>query len=227
MLLTFGLSSCQKAFDQIAIGQTKDSILEIVDEYRIMFDNNLLICSTSEANHVIKFGDNGKALTINSTNKTIFCEANIDYIHNGYTLFETIEILGFPRFYGTSYNYSLDFGYPDQNVHRLFFALNNEGDLSMNDYIELDYNDPDTWCDNDKDKLPSLQLTTKVKIGMSLDEVIRIMGKPQRDIGSGTVIFEFDLDNGSVFTTFWHIERDDSMSGMPSGFTLFKSEISK
>ena len=57
-----------------------------------------------------------------------------------------------------------------------------------------------TWFDMNKTNLPSLEKCKKIKVGMSLNQVISEMGKPQRDIGYGAWLFQFDLDDGSIFT---------------------------
>ncbi len=57
-----------------------------------------------------------------------------------------------------------------------------------------------TWFDMNKTDLPSLEKCKKIKAGMSLNQVISEIGKPQRDIGYGACLFQFDLDNGSILT---------------------------
>lgn len=57
--------------------------------------------------------------------------------------------------------------------------------------------------------LPAQADTERIKEGMSASEVYAILGKPQRDVGSGTVILEWDLDSGEVFTVSFVLEPDD------------------
>ena len=57
-----------------------------------------------------------------------------------------------------------------------------------------------TWFDANKTNLPSLENCKKIKTGMSLNQVICELGKPQRDIGSGVSLFQFDLADGSICT---------------------------
>ena len=93
----------------------------------------------------------------------------------------------------------------------LFTLLTGCGaDEQYNGIIEgLDKEDHTTWFDEEKDDLPSLKQCRKISAGMSLDEVIRKIGKPQRDIGFGTWVFQFDMDNGSIFTVSFVLENTD------------------
>ena len=64
----------------------------------------------------------------------------------------------------------------------------------------IDTADPYTWFDVNKIYLPSKKACQEIAEGMSLNQVIRKIGKPQRDIGSGVSMFQFDLDDGSILT---------------------------
>lgn len=57
-----------------------------------------------------------------------------------------------------------------------------------------------TWFDMSKSDLPSLEDCRKITEGMSLNQVICKLGKPQREIGYGAILLQFDLDNGSILT---------------------------
>lgn len=64
----------------------------------------------------------------------------------------------------------------------------------------IDKDDHFTWFDVNKTDLPDLTECQKISAGMTLNQVIRAIGKPQRDIGYGTWIFQFDVADGSVLT---------------------------
>lgn len=51
--------------------------------------------------------------------------------------------------------------------------------------------------------LPSVEDTEKVKLDMTLEEVVSILGRPQIAVGSGSIIYAFYLNNGQVFLTWW------------------------
>lgn len=67
----------------------------------------------------------------------------------------------------------------------------------------LDREDISSWVNPKKRNLPSVKDVDKISIGMEIQEVVDIIGKPQRIVGSGCIIFEFDLFNGQIFRTWW------------------------
>ncbi|MDE6667785.1 MAG: hypothetical protein K2K38_05500 [Clostridia bacterium] len=85
-----------------------------------------------------------------------------------------------------------------------FAACNQSEDDYPLDGFDLD--DTRTWFDEEKTDLPTLKQCKKVTVGMSLTEVIRKIGKPQRDIAYGAIIFQFDIDDGSAFTVWFDSE---------------------
>ncbi|MDE7107386.1 MAG: hypothetical protein K2O39_03600, partial [Clostridiales bacterium] len=74
---------------------------------------------------------------------------------------------------------------------------NTDDDITV---VGIDKQNIYTWFDTNKTDLPSLEKCKKIKAGMSLNQVISEIGKPQRDIGYGACLFQFDLDDGSVLT---------------------------
>lgn len=70
--------------------------------------------------------------------------------------------------------------------------------------------DESTWFDPFRMMLPSVEDTERVKLDMTIGEVVSILGKPQIQVGSGSIIFAFYLNNGQVFLTWWdsHIASD-------------------
>lgn len=69
-----------------------------------------------------------------------------------------------------------------------------------------------TWFDINKTDLPSPEKCKNIRVGMSLNQVISEIGKPQRDIGSGVSLFQFDLDDGSILTVTFN--NNESNSGV-------------
>ena len=65
--------------------------------------------------------------------------------------------------------------------------------------------------DADRTDLPAPADTERIEAGMSVSEVCAILGKPQRDVGSGMLILEWDLSSGEVFcVSFTKNLEDDS-----------------
>ncbi len=67
----------------------------------------------------------------------------------------------------------------------------------------FDPSDKGTWFNPFRMILPSAEDTEKVKLDMTIGEVVSILGKPQIQVGSGSIIFAFYLNNGQVFLTEW------------------------
>lgn len=63
----------------------------------------------------------------------------------------------------------------------------------------------------DRENLPDRDAAQKVTENMSAHEVYSIMGKPQRDVGSGTFVLEWDLDSGEILKVSFilDVEKND------------------
>lgn len=60
--------------------------------------------------------------------------------------------------------------------------------------------DPYTWFEVNKETLPSREQCREIAVNMRLNDVVKKLGKPQRDVGYGESLFQFDVSDGSVFT---------------------------
>lgn len=65
-----------------------------------------------------------------------------------------------------------------------------------------------TWFDINKTDLPTREACREISVGMSLNQVIRTIGKPQRDFGYGAWILQFDLADGSIFTVTFVLDLE-------------------
>ncbi len=89
----------------------------------------------------------------------------------------------------------------------------------------IDKTDPRTWFDVQKKVLPTRAQCGAITVGMKLNEVIVKIGKPQRDIGYGACLFQFDVADGSVFTVkFLPDSLPDSAVGLLQYDRLFVSD---
>lgn len=52
--------------------------------------------------------------------------------------------------------------------------------------------------DSDRKELPDRKTAEQITEDMTIGEVYSLMGKPQRDVGSGQIILEWDLDTGDT-----------------------------
>lgn len=162
------------------------------------------------------FDDGSGALYSKETSEVLF--ETLDYTFNSLNINEIgkcdslitlVEKIGFPRFLGVSSTYSLDFGYSNSDIYRIFFS----DEMRCSDIELLDYNVPSTWIDAGKKDLPTLSNLENIEIGMSLDEVVSIIGKPQGEAGYGPIMFTFSIDDGSTLLTRWNPGDYDSKNG--------------
>lgn len=58
--------------------------------------------------------------------------------------------------------------------------------------------------------LPDRASAEKVEEGMKIQEVYSIMGNPQRDVGSGAVILEWNLDSGEILRVSFLLDVDSN-----------------
>ena len=64
----------------------------------------------------------------------------------------------------------------------------------------IDKNDIYTWFEIRKAKITDLASAKKITQGMSLNQVIQKLGKPQREVGYGAILLQFDLTDGTTLT---------------------------
>ncbi len=64
----------------------------------------------------------------------------------------------------------------------------------------IDKEQPDTWFEWKKNNLPTLAQCQQIQTGMSLNDVILKIGRPQRDIGYGAWVLQFDIRDGGALT---------------------------
>lgn len=66
----------------------------------------------------------------------------------------------------------------------------------------------DTYLEPNKKVLPTREDFSGVKEGMTFTEVVALVGRPQREIGSGAVIYEFDLSDGSTYAVYFITDQE-------------------
>lgn len=72
----------------------------------------------------------------------------------------------------------------------------------------VDKEQPDTWFGWKKNNLPTLAQCRQIQTGMSLNDVLLKIGKPQRDVGYGAWVLQFDIEDGGALTITFTIGGD-------------------
>ena len=104
---------------------------------------------------------------------------------------------------------------------------NNKIDIEDVTVEGIDKEDVYTWFDVNKSDLPDLSACQEIEQGMSLNQVIKILGKPQKSIAVDSFLFQFDLNYGSVLTIAF-VENTEKKENNPKLATydcLFVSNL--
>lgn len=128
-----------------------------------------------------------------------FSEINIDNSHLPVVMTPASPKPIFPPMFGVSDVPPLNFGEEEWNVFASRLLKQNPISRSK----LFDPSDKGTWFNPFRMILPSVEDTQRVKLGMTIGEVVSILGKPQIQVGSGSIFFAFYLNNGQVFLTEW------------------------
>jgi len=134
----------------------------------------------------------------------------------GHNLVDSIEFVGCPTFFGLADTLSLDFSCPDGNVRRIFMNGKND-DMVISNVDVLDKSDPASWVDPEKVDFPTLEECKNIVSGMYIDDVIKGIGKPQREVGSGVIMFEFDIKDGTTMQVTFHNDNKQEEELASSG----------
>lgn len=190
--------------------ETKNNIVNCID-----FMNHKFVYYEDGSGSLHSLKDGSKTLNLMDVE---FKESNLDKIISSGSFENIIENIGFPRFSGISNTYTLDFGQPNEDIFRISFS-----DDELYEELEvLDYNNPSSWLDPNKENLPTPSDISNIKIGMSLDDVVSLVGKPQGSLGSGAIIFSFAIDDGSSLLTWWNSKEYKPSNGP---YYLYKMDI--
>ncbi len=72
----------------------------------------------------------------------------------------------------------------------------------------FDKNDPDTWYASASNGGVDDALVKQIETGMTFSEIVEVLGKPQRDIGSGVWVMEWEMKSGSVLAVSFNSTTD-------------------
>ncbi len=130
-----------------------------------------------------------------SYEKQVYRDGSFDSVIKK-SMIEAVETIGIPSYTGTG-ELSLDYSFNDGYIRRVKLSRAG-GELTVDEVELLDKEDPSTWVDPDKTSLPTKEQCEQITVGMSLDEVVALIGRPQRDVGSGAILYQFDVEGGAI-----------------------------
>lgn len=87
---------------------------------------------------------------------------------------------------------------------------------------KFDPKDPATWY-SATPVFPAEEDIAKIQPGMTLTEVVHIIGLPQRDVGSGKVILEWELNSDNILRIVF--ERKTGAEDLPLADSLLIEKI--
>ena len=85
---------------------------------------------------------------------------------------------------------------------------------------ELTYEGFSIQLDSDRKELPERKTAEQITENMTISEVYSLMGKPQRDVGSGLIILEWDLNTADTLQVVF--TKDYAIS---DGYRVMKCSI--
>lgn len=156
-----------------------------------------LVFAEGKRNHVFVLRA-GEIAEHYSYSKQVYRDDSFDSVKN-MSMVEAVETIGIPSYAGRSGELSLDYSFNDGHIRRVEL-VREDGELTVSGVEVLNKEDPSTWLDPEKTPLPTAEACAAITVGMSLDEVVRRIGKPQRDVASGAIDFQFDVEGGMVLT---------------------------
>lgn len=208
--------SCANMNGELSVGDNVQEIYRYYEKEQVVLLKHCAIISDKQ-NIVVDIADSN----IISDIKYLNCvEFNYDIFMANYAISSfdiLISLIGAPSFIGLEEKESIDFLDGTDHIYRLYLNYD-EGNYMGYKVETLNRDNKASWLDRSKTTLPSKDDIKKIKVDMTLDEVVKCIGKPQRDIGSGGWIFEFDISDGSVFRGVfnYNFEKDASLNNSES-----------
>ena len=197
--LLFPISGCRPIYYSINVGkaETREVIFE---DFRFVY-----------------YEDGAGSLFSKSTGEPLYETPDCSFkggegwnvLQRGTPLVGVVEKMGFPKFIGLGLSPSLDFGFFNSTIYRLYF----DDDFIYDRCYVRDSDDEQMWVDAFKKELPSIADIENIEIGMSMDEVVTIIGKPQAEWKYDMGIFIFEVDDGSFLWTYWGKRKSDYAVG--------------
>lgn len=170
-----------------------NATIALLRENNCLFFEDLAFAEDKK-NHVFVIRE-GEIAEHYSFEKETYRDDSFDNVINQ-SMISAVETIGIPSYTGTG-ELSLDYSYNDGYIRRVNL-VRKDGELTVEAVELLDKEDPTTWLDPEKQSLPTEEECRQISVGMSFDEVVALIGRPQRDVGFGATLFQFDVEGGAI-----------------------------
>lgn len=195
-ILFITLTACNNV---ISNGMSKERIYDKFEDELICSFSNYMFIDSNNYDLFIELNNNNEVGNyIKYKNKKISEKAFNELENN--SIDEVINKIGIPSFCGYQEERKTLFYVDDIDFYYLILEEKNN-----NLYVEEKYNNKDDWFmnmvePNKKDK-PNKDLVDKVYKGMPIEDLYFILGRPEKDVGSGGYILVFELNTGEKLYT--------------------------
>ncbi len=160
---------------------------------------------------LVKHNDSGASFTISEENSQYI--ANL--IHDAEFVPDILKLHFDYEFVteSTTWMYCSEVGGFSNLIENISFQVSESEKSHLSEIIaatsSFDINDHNTWYEDAKNGGIDDDMTEKIKVGMTFSEVVEIIGKPQRDTGTGAWVMEWDMKSGKVFVVCFNPGASD------------------
>ena len=210
-LFLASLSSCQITPEdnsaQISVKADKydspDLTADSLEADGCMIFEDMYFARGEEKDHAFRF--KGDTITEHITcPKAKFDESNFDDVI-GEPFFKVIQKIGIPSFRGLEKDHSVSYLCKDGIERALSLSLNTESEWTVAMVSERDiYYQLSNYIDETTTYKPSLERCKKIKMGMYINDVFAILGRPCRYVGSGASTVCWGISSGgTILVSKW------------------------
>lgn len=217
-LFLASLSSCQITPEdnsaQISVKADKydspDLTAASLEADGCMIFEDMYFARGEEKDHAFRFkGDKIKEHV--TCPKAKFDESNFDDVI-GEPFFKVIQKIGIPSFRGLEKDHSVSYLCKDGIERALSLSLNTESEWTVAMVSERDaYYQLSNYIDEMTTYKPSVERCKKIKMGMYINDVFAILGRPCRFVDSGASTVCWGISSGGSF----HVSRWYEYEGCP------------
>lgn len=190
------ISSCISNEDKYNI-EVGDSIYDIYENYsneKVCKFSNFIFIDCDNKNYVIELNDDNEVKNYQVNRSADFKNSKFNNVDD-MTIYEVIEKIGIPSFCGESNNKQILYYKKDPFIHYVIFDDINETVIEHYSPLIIDEL-PLFFYEPDKKEKPDDKLVDKIYNGMDFEDLLFILGRPEKDIGFGAIILEFELKSG-------------------------------